>query len=249
MAEMKPTSRSLSRRRALALLVGAPALALLPRPARAGAPRILMIGSSTMAGGFGLYLGQDLEREHGCVIDRQGKPSTGLARPDFHDWVEAGAAARAAFRPDVVLCLFGGNDGQGLYMGRRATEEWIRWGEPGWMPEYRRRINAFADAVAPTTERLIWIGMQQVRAQQLRERVQLMNQAFESEMALRPNARYVDTWTALSDDGKYSDHMTVAGKRCRVRTGDGVHVSPSGAHVLADYVRPHVVPMLQIGVS
>jgi hypothetical protein len=238
---------TLTRRRALALLAGVPTLALLPCPARAEAPRILMIGSSTMAGGFGLYLGQDLEREHGCVIDRQGKPSTGLARPDFHDWVKAGAAARAAFRPDVVLCLFGGNDGQGLYMGRRAAEEWIRWGEPGWIPEYRRRVNAFADAVAPSlTERLVWIGMQQVRAEQLRSRVAIMNEVFETEMALRPNARYVDTWGALSDNGKYSDHMTVAGKRSRVRTGDGVHVTPSGAHVLADHVRPHVVAMLRV---
>jgi hypothetical protein len=240
MAEMMPLC---SRRRALALLAGVPALALLPRRARAEAPRILMIGSSTMAGGFGLYLGQDLEREQGCVIDRRGKASTGLARPDFHDWVEAGAAARAEFKPDVVLCLFGGNDGQGLYMGRRAAEEWIRWGEPGWIPEYRRRVNAFADAVAPTSERLVWIGMQQVREQRLRERVGIMNEVFEAEMALRPNARYVDTWTALSDDGKYSDHMTVAGKRSRVRTGDGVHVTPSGAHVLADFVRPHVIAM------
>jgi hypothetical protein len=232
-----------TRRHALTLLAGAPALALLPRPARADARRILMIGSSTMAGGFGLYLGQDLEREHGCVIERPAKASTGLARPDFHDWVKAGAAARETFRPDLVLCLFGGNDGQGLYMGRRAAEEWIRWGEPGWVPEYRRRVNAFADAVAPTNERLVWIGMQQVRAEQLRTRVAIMNEVFETEMSLRPNARYVDTWGALSDNGKYSDHMTVAGKRNRVRTGDGVHVTPSGAHVLADHVRPFVVAM------
>lgn len=200
-----------------------------------------MIGSSTMAGGFGLYLAQDLEREHACVIDRRGKPSTGLARPDFHDWIKAGASARESFRPDVVICLFGGNDGQGLYMGR---EEWIRWGEPGWIPEYRRRVNAFADAVAPASERLVWIGMQQVREERLRTRVATMNELFEVEMSMRPNARYVSTWEALSDNGKYSDHMTIAGQRTRVRTGDGVHVTPSGAHVLADYVRPHVVALL-----
>jgi hypothetical protein len=240
MAEMK----LISRRHMFGLLAGA---VLLPRPARAESTRILMIGSSTMAGGFGIYLGQDLEREHGCVIDRRGKPSTGLARPDFHDWIKAGAQAREAFRPDVVLCLFGGNDGQGLYMGRQSrsagAEEWIRWGEPGWVPEYRRRVNAFADAVAPGPERLVWIGMQQVREERLRTRVEIMNEIFETEMAVRPNARYVSTWTALSDDGKYSDHMTVDGQRSRVRTGDGVHVTASGAHVLADFVRPHVVAM------
>lgn len=232
----------LSRRRFSTLLALAPAL--VPRVARAQGATVLMIGSSTMAGGFGIYLGQELEREYGCVPVRRGKPSTGLARPDFHDWITQGAKAREECTPDIVMCLFGGNDGQGLYMGAKAAEKWIRWGEPGWVPEYRRRVNEFADAVAPGNEVLVWLGMPQVESPKLCERVEIMNGVYEAEMALRPNGRYVSTWDALTVDGKYSSHLVIDGEKTRVRTGDGVHVTPVGAHMLVDHVRPYVASLL-----
>lgn len=212
--------------------------------AHAGATKILMIGDSMIAGGFGLFLAEDLEREHGYEVDRRGKSSTGLARPDFHDWIEVGGAARAEAKPSAVVCMFGGNDGQGLYMGRNAEPEWIRYGEPEWTPEYRRRINAFADAVTAGGEWLFWIGMPQMRLERLHDRVGHMNTIYAAEMAIRPNARFVPIWDVLAHDGKYSDHVTIAGKRTRVRTGDGVHITSAGAHYLADFVRPHIADVL-----
>ncbi|HLT38859.1 MAG TPA: DUF459 domain-containing protein [Enhygromyxa sp.] len=228
-----------TRRRFLVSLAALPMIAA-PRRARAGA-KILMIGDSMIAGGFGLFLAQDLEREHGYAVDRRGKSSTGLARPDFHDWISVGAAARAEAKPTAVVCMFGGNDGQGLYIGR---DQWIRYGEPGWTPEYRRRVNAFADGVTANGERLIWIGMPQMRLDRLQDRVGHMNTIYEAEMALRPNARYVRIWDVLAVDGEYSDHVEIAGKRTRVRTGDGVHITTAGAHYLADFVRPFIAGLL-----
>jgi uncharacterized protein len=232
-----------TRRRFLAALAALPAglsaSILAPREARAGA-KILMIGDSMIAGGFGLFLAQDLERQHGYVVDRRGKSSTGLARPDFHDWIGVGKAARDEAKPAAVVCMFGGNDGQGLHMGRNADPQWIRYGEPGWTPEYRRRVNAFADAVTVAGERLIWIGMPQMRLDRLHERVAHMNTIYAAEMAIRPNARFVPIWEVLAEDGKYSDHLEIAGKRTRVRTGDGVHITTAGAHYLADFVRPFI---------
>jgi uncharacterized protein len=233
----------LTRRRFLAALAALPAglsaSILASREARAGA-KILMIGDSMIAGGFGLFLAQDLERQHGYVVDRRGKSSTGLARPDFHDWISAGKAARDEAKPAAVVCMFGGNDGQGLHMGRHADPQWIRYGEPGWTPEYRRRVNAFADAVTVAGERLIWIGMPQMRLDRLHERVAHMNTIYAAEMAIRPNARFVPIWEVLAEHGKYSDHLEIAGKRTRVRTGDGVHITTAGAHYLADFVRPFI---------
>jgi uncharacterized protein len=233
----------MQRRRFLSSLGLAPIAAGLlvgSREARAGA-KILMLGDSMIAGGFGLFLAQKLEREHGFVVDRRGKSSTGLARPDFHDWIDVGRAARNEAEPAAVVCMFGGNDGQGLYMGR---DKWIRYGEPEWTPEYRRRINRFADAVTAKGERLIWIGMPQMRLDRLHERVAHMNTLYAAEMAIRPNARFVPIWEVLAVDGKYSDHVEIDGKRTRVRTGDGVHITTAGAHYLADFVRPHVAAVL-----
>lgn len=235
-----------TRRRFLASLAALPVasgLSLAPRQARAGS-KVLMIGDSMIAGGFGLYLAQDLEREHGFEVDRRGKSSTGLARPDFHDWISVGGAARADAKPSAVVCMFGGNDGQGLYMGKSAKPEWIRWGEPEWTPEYRRRVNAFADAVTEAGEYLVWIGMPPMRLDRLRERVAHMNEIYATEMAIRPNARFVPIWDALAVNGKYSDHVEIAGKRTRVRNNDGVHITVAGAHFLSDFVRPHIANLL-----
>jgi hypothetical protein len=231
-----------TRRRFLGSLAALPfvsATTLTARRARAGA-KVLMIGDSMIAGGFGLFLAQDLEHEDGLVVDRRGKSSTGLARPDFHDWIHVGGQARADAQPNVVVCMFGGNDGQGLYMGKSAPSEWIRYGEPEWTPEYRRRVNAFADAVTANGEQLVWIGMPQMRLERLHDRVGHMNGIYAAEMALRPNARFVEIWEVLAVDGEYSDHVVIDGKRTRVRTGDGVHITTAGAHYLADFVRPHV---------
>jgi hypothetical protein len=234
-----------TRRGFISLLAAAPAALLLPRSALADGATVLMIGSSMMGGGFGLYLGQDLEREFGCTIDRRAKASSGLARPDFYDWIKLGAKAREEAKPDVVVCMFGGNDGQGIFLGRKHDPEWYRYGEPGWIPEYRRRVNMFADAVAPDRERLFWLGMPQVSSEKLCSRVAEMNEVYEVEMSLRPNARFVSTWDALTVKGGYSDHIVIDGTRTRVRSGDGVHVTPTGAHLLADYVRPYISAALR----
>lgn len=241
-----------TRRRFMAALAGlstVPLAGLAPRHAQAGSTKLLMLGDSMIAGGFGLFLAQDLEREHGYTVDRRGKSSTGLARPDFYDWIRVGAAARAEAKPDAVLCMFGGNDGQGLYMGRhekkgRTVSKWIRYGKPGWDPEYRRRINRFADVVTAAGERLIWVGMPPMRLDRLHERVDHMNDIFAAEMAIRPNARFVPIWDVLSKDGEYTDRLEIDGTRTRIRTGDGIHISSAGAHYLADFVRPHVVRLM-----
>jgi len=227
------------RRQWLAALAAASVVPLLPRRAEAAPYRVLIVGDSMIAGGFGLFLQRDLETHEGYSVERRGKSSTGLARPDFYDWIEEGAKARAETKPDAVVCMFGGNDGQGLYMGK---DSWIRWGEDEWSPEYRRRINRFADAVTAEGERLYWIGMPQMRLERLHERVGHMNTIFEAEMAIRPNARFIDIWQVLADDkGRYADKLEIGGRRVRVRTGDGVHLTVDGCHYLADAVRPRLL--------
>jgi hypothetical protein len=67
-------------------------------------------------------------------------------------------------------------------------------------------------------------------------------------MAIRPNALFVDIWRVLADEsGKYADKIEIEGKKKRVRTGDGVHITTDGCHYLADFVRPEI--LLELGVS
>ena len=73
-----------------AFLLGASAglgAALLPRGARASerAGTVLVIGGSAFVGALGRFIEEGLVAA-GYSAQRHAKSSTGLARPDFHDW-------------------------------------------------------------------------------------------------------------------------------------------------------------------
>lgn len=234
-----------SRRTWMAALGGLTASLALPSRARAGAKKLLIVGSSTIEGGFGIWLAQALEERDGYEVERRAHVSSGLARPDFYDWVAAGAKAHEQFGPDATVVMFGGNDGQGLYMGKQADPKWHRYGEPGWTPEYRKRVNDFSDAVAPNGEWIFWIGMPQVESPKLNARIRHMNKIYRAEMAVRRHALFIDTWRELVDDeGEFTSHLAVDGKRTRVRAADGIHLSRTGAHMLVDVVQPQIAAVL-----
>lgn len=232
----------------------------LPRPARAdeaaaavdpaARKKILILGDSMIAGGLGLYLENGLRKIHGHEVRRKGKSSTGLARPDFFSWPKEAKLQLDAYTPeappDAVIAMFGGNDVQGLYMGKG---EWITWPEPGWPIEYARRVNAFADLVAPNGRPLFWIGMPVMRPEKFHVRVQRVNTIYRAEMAIRPGAHFIDIWRLLADaNGEYTDRLDIdglpGGKSERVRAGDGIHLSVAGAHRVEAHVRAIVQQVL-----
>ncbi|PRP94747.1 hypothetical protein ENSA5_40700 [Enhygromyxa salina] len=235
---------ALTRRQLSLSLALSPVLGLWPRVGHARAPRVLIVGDSLIVGGFGPALEAELEQRYSFAVDRRGKVASGLARPDFYDWFEVGPEARAEFLPDAVIVMFGGNDRQGLYMGEGADPEWIRYGSEGWEPEYRRRINAFANAMTPAGEGLIWVGIPQMRSAKLCAHVAYVNRLVRAELAIRPSARFVDVWTVLAEDGGFTEQLEIDGQRERVRTGDGIHITRAGGRVLAEYVHPRVASLL-----
>ncbi|TPV96616.1 MAG: DUF459 domain-containing protein [Myxococcales bacterium FL481] len=243
------TCRAMTRRRWLAASAAASLAAYLaPLRSLAGsAPaRVLLLGDSMIAGALGLYLERNLRDQHQYVVHRHGKSSTGLARPDFYNWETQGRAQVEEFRPDAVVTMFGGNDGQGLHMGRKAEPQWIRWNEPQWEEEYSRRMRAFCDAVAPPERALLWIGMPVVRPKKMHDRMQVINRIYQEVLAGRgPKARFLETWSVLANPaGEYVDRIAISGKRTLVRAGDGVHLTRRGARHLADHLTPQIVGSL-----
>jgi hypothetical protein len=217
-----------------------------PRRARADVPRVLLVGDSMIAGGVGIYLQRRLKKQAGFETLRHGKSSTGLARPDFYDWVGIGAQLREEFQPDATVVMFGGNDGQGLYMGRGSNPKWIRYTDEAWTAEYRRRVNAFADAIAPNGQQIFWIGMPVMKPTKLHARVRHMNTIYRAEMAIRKNATFLDIWRVLAGEaGEYVDKLDIGGKKVRVRAHDGVHISGGGATVIVDHVAPTIESKLR----
>ena len=219
--------------------------AVHPRTARAEASRVLLVGDSLIQGGFGPALQAVLEQRHGLVVERHAKVASGLARPDFYDWFSIGPEVHAAFGPDLVVVMFGGNDRQALFVDDDAApSRWIHYDSPEWEPEYRRRINLFADAMAPHGEHLLWVGMPQMRSTKLRTHNAYVNRLFRAELSVRANARFVDIWTVLARDGKFTEELEVDGELERVRTSDGIHITRAGGRLLSRFVAPRLVDLL-----
>lgn len=222
-----------------------PGLARADRYGPSGGTRVLVIGDSMISGGFGLYLARALGEGRGYDVTRRGKTSSGLSRPDFFDWMAEARGLVEEGPYDATVVMFGGNDVQGLYMGKSSGQtEWIRWEDEGWAEEYARRVEALAEILAPDGQQLFWIGMPVMRPAKFHARMNRVNTIYRAEMAIRPNSRFVDIWSVLADeDGEYADRIYLTPedgetkrKKVTVRAGDGIHLTVAGAHYLTGHV-------------
>jgi hypothetical protein len=220
-------------------LSAALAAAVLPSRAQAGSAKILVLGGSTIHGALGKNIEAALT-EAGFATQRHAKSSSGLARPDFYDWPSAAKGYCQRFSPDAVVVMFGGNDGQGLFMGEDAKPGWIRWEDEAWKPEYRARVEAFADAVAPNGEHIFWMGMPEMKSNKLDGRMKRMNGIYDAVVSARANGHYLSTRGLMPGVQGYSEFAKIDGKQVRVRTEDGVHYSLHGARIVSEAIVPVV---------
>lgn len=220
------------------------AAAMLPREAQAAGHKVMIVGGSAIRGALGKYIETALA-EVGNMTQRHAKSSTGLARPDFYNWPKAAAAYQQDFQPDATVLMFGGNDAQGLWMGKDADPSWIRWPEDGWSEEYAKRVVAFADVIAPAGQHVFWMGMPEMRSPKFHGRMERMNAIFQAQMQTRPNGHYLPTRGLMPGaNGRYVDKAKVGGKLVTVRAADGIHFSVAGARIVADSIAPQIAAAL-----
>ena len=74
--------------------------------------RVVVVGDS-LATGLGISLERVLKPSL-VRVSRQGRISTGLARPDYFDWPAALTEIVDNFRPDLIVIMLGENDNQAL---------------------------------------------------------------------------------------------------------------------------------------
>lgn len=170
----QPASATATQR--LAALVTLSALLLiasdtLPTHARAQrrAPRepddVVLIGSSSVNGALGRMIESELETA-GLRVERHGRSSTGLARPDFFDWQDEAGTLHGLEAMRGVVVYMGGNDTQALRLrreespeGTRGEASWIAWrDEARWVEIYTARTHALVDALCDAgAPRVMWV--------------------------------------------------------------------------------------------
>ncbi len=212
-----------------------------------GAPNVYMIGSSTM----GTLLGPMLKRLFGAwdvESRRWGKASSGLARPDFHDWPKEVPELVRKYDPDVFVVSLGTNDFQPI----KTKKGWIRTDDPAWDRVYAERVDRMLKAMSAGRQRtILWIGPTAFASENARKMAPRISDIVKQRVAAFGGpVTYIDAYRrTLTRSGALIETVRdgSTGKRVKAYQGDGIHLTTEGVRwLLAEPVLRHLAPCLGV---
>lgn len=212
--------------------------------------RVLLVGDSE-AGGLSPFLSRVLEDTGVTAMTTDYKVSSGLVRPDFYDWPAHLRETVPAAAPDIVIALFGGNDGQsfqtddpnaGAAAGKAVDT-------PEWRAEYGRRVGEVMDFLSADGRTLIWVGVPNAEKEEFTARLAVQNEVVKAEVAAHPGVVFVDSWYQFTGiDGSFAPLIMDPrdGEFKPVRSeSDGFHLNTTGEEILAYVVGNAVIADLR----
>ncbi|AVO45859.1 SGNH/GDSL hydrolase family protein [Phreatobacter cathodiphilus] len=164
------------------------------------------------------------------VVDKT-RLSSGLTRPEFHDWVRAVPETLAGQeKVDFIVMMLGSNDRQSIRIERDSIDP----DNERWRGLYAERVDQVMQAMKARGVPVYWVGVPPLRGQRTSAHMQLLN-AIYKERAEKNGVNFVDVWNGFIDEhGAYTQFgPDFAGQIRRLRTADGVHFTVAGARKLA----------------
>lgn len=210
--------------------------------------RVLVIGDSLAATGFGAMMEKGLDAHPQVSCYRKGKSSSGLARPDFYNWMDEARRQIDYRKPDLVVVIIGGNDGQDLTT-KSGKGKRVHWKTHEWKIAYRQRMDAFLSEIGGEDRKVVWLGLPQAGMRSFEKKLVTIREVQKAAVdALGERAAYVDTTPFLVDEkGKLNEFGKVRGKKRTIRADDRIHFTMAGSQFLANHVVPEILN--QIGLS
>lgn len=191
--------------------------------------RVVVVGDS-LAAGLG-YFAERVFKPRLVRVSRQGRISTGLARPDYFNWPLAMRRIVDAFDPDLVIVMLGENDHQSIQSASGARVAQIGTGD--WPAEYRRRVLELMRIATSRGAKVVWAGLPMAANGGSLEHSQRQNDIFEFAASVSRNVAYFDTWGRFSPRGRYTAYFREGNRWLLVREGDGLHFNALGYSILA----------------
>ena len=191
-----------------------------------GKPRLVAIGSSTMASVIGPMM-ERLLKPKDVYFALWGRASSSLVRPDFFDWPSKMPLIVNKHRPHVFVISLGTNDNQALKLHRGGA---IRPEDPRWAVYFAKRVDEMLElAVGPARDRgVVWVGPYAIKGEASRVIGSRINAIIKERIEAFPGpAFYVDAYTATLDvAGKPITTYTPVGteKVVEARGNDGIHL-------------------------
>ncbi|MCX4243739.1 SGNH/GDSL hydrolase family protein [Paraliomyxa miuraensis] len=210
--------------------------------------KVLILGDSLAATGFGALLERRLDAHPHVVCYRKGKSASGLARPDFFDWYEEGKKQVEFREPDMVVVIMGGNDGQDLTRRKNGEGKRVSWKHEDWAAEYRARVDSFLGKVSAPGRKIVWLGLPTMGLRSLEQKLTLIRDVQQNAVeALGDDALYLDTVPFVTTDaGEMLTEAKVGprGKTHTIRADDRIHFTMAGSEYFADRVYPEILQAL-----
>jgi hypothetical protein len=195
--------------------------------------RVAVVGDS-LAAGIG-YFAERVFKPFFVEVYKQGRISTGLARPDYFNWPAQMQQIVERADPDLVLVMLGENDNQGLLNPDGTLEQDI--GTFDWAAHYEARVERFAKIATDGGAHVVWIGLPNERDRGRWDFIQKQNSIYQAVADRLPNVAYFDTWdTFAAADGGYSAYYRDGNKVTQIRADDGVHFNTDGYTLLMQKV-------------
>lgn len=185
--------------------------------------RVVVVGDS-LAAGLG-YFADRVFRPALVDVRKQGRISTGLARPDYFNWPAEMKYIVDRYRPDITVVMVGENDNQHLRSSSGDIETEI--GTPEFPPAYEERVEHFARIATSAGGHVVWVSMPIIRDEERWPLHERQNAIYEAVADRLPNVAYVDTFDRFSKDGRYTPYYD-DGKVIQIREDDGLHFTADG---------------------
>jgi uncharacterized protein len=194
-----------------------------------GRPLRLWIAGDSLAGSLGPALGEQTADTGVVAPVYESRVSSGLANPGFHNWPKRAATELARLDPEAVAFIIGTND-YVIVSGSRGQGA-------AWVADYTARTEAMMELLVGPEERTVyWISPPVMRSERMDAAVRQIGDLQRTVAREFPTVTFIDAHALLDDeDGEYTSTMVdpETGRTITVRAGDGVHLSPDGADVLA----------------
>ena len=208
---------------------------------------VLLLGDSNVYGALGHALQHDFQ-SNGSLVFREGKPGSGLARPDFHDWPSEARLLVDIINPDIVVIMLGANDIQRMRDRKGRFADGIPWeAQKRWETEYISRMSELVEGMigagpdsAKGNRRVVFLSPTNRRPTTNRERVKRIVALQREQLGSRADIRWVDAFELTTGKGgRYlARGYHYDGTIIPFRKPDGIHLTRAGADALASRLRP-----------
>jgi uncharacterized protein len=204
------------------------------------AKTILVVGDF-LASGLGDGLETAFAASPGVVVATRGTVASGLVRRDYYNWQEVLPQMITDAKPAMVVVMIGANDRQQIVDDTLKE----KYGTDVWFMAYEARVLEFAKQVTSRNIPLVWVSLPPFESDAMTADASRLNQLYRKQVE-SVGGQFIDIWDGFADeDGKFiTTGSDINGQQARLRTSDGINLTPAGRRKVAFYVEKPIRHLL-----